>query len=227
MLITVYTYIAIFVIFTGLHLYGSYIRRDGLRAPTKPVILLAILGMYLAWVSYKNADPSLFLVYAILTSWLGDVLLIPKGVKWFTIGGICFWISHFLFICTYWKSGIEFNRINPIIIVAIALVYFVAATITFKYLKKSLPKQLFVLMYLYLLTNGAMNAFAWFRLLSGSCSLASGLATAIGALCFYISDSTLFFVRFDKESKFKSHFWPMLTYSLGEFLIVLGLMLLL
>ncbi|MBQ0017923.1 MAG: lysoplasmalogenase [Clostridiales bacterium] len=222
----VYTYVAIFAVFTGLHLYGSSIKRDSLRAPTKPVILLAILGMYLAWVSFRNADPMPALVFAIITSWMGDVLLIPKGVKWFTIGGICFWISHFLFIYTYWNSGIEFGRINPIIIIAIALVYFVAATITFKYLKKSLPKQLFVLMYLYLLTNGAMNSFAWFRLLSGACSPASGIATAVGALCFYISDSTLFFVRFDKNSRIKSHFWVMLTYSLGEFLIVLGLMLL-
>lgn len=222
----VYTYIAIFVIFLTLHLYGSYIKRDSLRAPTKPVLLLAILGMYLAWVSYKNADPSAFLIFAILMSWAGDVLLIPKGVKWFTAGGVCFWISHFLFIITYWKSGIVFSAINPIVIVLISLAYFTAATITFKYLKKSLPKQLFVLMYLYLLTNGAMNTFAWFRLLSGSCSLASGLATAVGALGFYISDSTLFFVRFDKNSKIKSHFWVMFTYSIGEFLIVLGLMLL-
>lgn len=222
----VYTYVAIFAVFTGLHLYGSYIRRDSLRAPTKPVILLAILGMYLAWISYRNADPMPALVFAIITSWMGDVLLIPKGVKWFTIGGICFWVSHFLFIYTYWDSGIEFSRINTVIIIAIALVYFVAASVTFKYLKKSLPKQLFVPMYLYLLTNGAMNSFAWFRLLSGSCSTASGIATAIGALCFYISDSTLFFVRFDKNSRIKSHFWVMLTYSMGEFLIVLGLMLL-
>ncbi len=222
----VYTYAAIFFIFMGLHLYGSSIKRDSLRAPTKPVILLAILGMYLAWASFRNADPSPFLVFAILTSWVGDVLLIPKGVKWFTAGGISFWISHFLFIYSYWESGIVFSRINPILIAGIALVYFIAATITFKYLKKSLPKQLFVLMYLYLLTNGAMNSFAWFRLLSGSCSLASGLATAIGALCFYISDSTLFFVRFDKNSRVKTHFWVMLTYSIGEFLIVLGLMLL-
>ena len=226
MLYLVYMYIAIFCVFTGLHLYGSYIKRDTLRAPTKPVILLAILGMYLCWMQFKGADPSPFLVFAIITSWMGDVLLIPKGVKWFTIGGICFWISHFLFIYTYWESGIVFSAINPAVIVGIGLVYFIAATITFKYLKKSLPKQLFVLMYLYLLTNGAMNAFAWFRLLSGSCPLASGLCTAIGALGFYISDSTLFFVRFDKDAKVKSHFPVMLTYSLGEFLIVLGLMLL-
>ena len=49
--------------------------------------------------------------------------------------------------------------------------------------------------------------------------------TAIGALLFYISDTALFFVRFNKDSRLKTHFLVMLTYSLGEFLIVLGLVL--
>lgn len=226
MLILVYMYAAMFVIFTAAHLYGSFKKKNTLRDPTKPVILLAILGMYLEWTRFKGAEPSLLLVGALIMSWLGDVLLIPKGVKWFTAGGICFWISHFLFIFTYWKSGIIFSAISPVLIVVIAVLYAASATFTFSKLKKSLPKQLFYLMYFYLLTNGAMNAFAWYRLLSGSCSLASGIATAVGALGFFISDSTLFFVRFDKTFPIQNHFLVMLTYSIGEFLIVLGLMLL-
>lgn len=225
MLLYVYMYAAIFFIFSGVHLYASYIKKDSLRAPTKPVILLAILGMYLEYVHFKGADPSLFLVLALITSWLGDVLLIPKGVKWFTMGGISFWISHFLFIFAYWESGIVFSAINPIFIVLISLVYSGTAVFLFTKLKKSLPKPLFYPMFFYLLTNGAMNAFAWFRLLSGSCSTVSGLVTGIGALMFFVSDSSLFFVRFDKDCPIKSHFAVMLTYSVGEFLIVLGLML--
>ena len=52
---------------------------------------------------------------------------------------------------------------------------------------------------------------------------AAGIVTAVGALLFFISDSSLFFVRFHKDSRLKTHFLVMLTYSLGEFLIVLGL----
>lgn len=226
MLYLVYLYLAIFVIFTAIHLYASYIKKDSLRGPTKTVILLAILGMYLEWMHLKGLDPSVFVVFALITSWLGDVLLIPKGVKWFTAGGIAFWISHFLFIMAYIESGIVFSRINPVLIVVISLIYFVTVTILFTKLKKSLPKPLFYPMYFYLLTNGAMNVFAWFRLLSGSCSVLSGIITGIGALMFFISDSSLFFVRFDKNCRIKSHFLVMLTYSIGEFLIVLGLMLL-
>ena len=226
MIFTIILYFVIFVIFTAVHLYGSYIKRDSLRAPTKPVILLAILGMYLEWMHFKSVDPSLFLVMALVTSWLGDVLLIPKGVKWFTLGGIAFWISHFLFIMAYWESGIVFSSINPLLIALIIIVYVPTVCIVFKNLKGCLPKALFYPMFFYLLTNGAMNAFAWFRLLSGSCSLLSGLVTGVGALLFFISDCTLFFVRFDKNSKVKSHFPVMLAYSIGEFMIVLGLILL-
>ena len=77
-------------------------------------------------------------------------------------------------------------------------------------------------MFFYLLINGAMNCFAIFR----AVSLANtpGLITALGAALFFVSDASLFFVRFKKDSRLKTHFLVMLTYSLGEFLIVLGLL---
>lgn len=226
MLYLIWLYFAIFVVFTALHLYGSFIKKDGLRAPTKPLILLAILGMYLEWMHYHGVEPSALVVFALVTSWLGDVLLIPKGVKWFTAGGITFGISHILFIHAYVESGVVFAKVPLIFKILLPVVYAVVVTYLFSKLKKSLPKPLFYPMYVYLLTNGAMNVFAWFRLLSGSCTALSGLITGLGALLFFISDSTLFFVRFDKNCRIKSHFAVMLTYSVGEFLIVLGLMLL-
>lgn len=221
-----YLYLAIFVVCTAVHLYASYIRRDSLRAPMKPIILLAILGCYLEFMHANALEPSALVVFALVTSWIGDVLLIPKGVKWFTAGGISFWISHFLFIAAYVESGIDFAAISPVPAVLIALAYAAVVVFLFSKLKKSLPKALFYPMFLYLMTNGAMNVFAWFRLMSGSCSVMSGIVTGVGALLFFISDSSLFFVRFDKNSPIKSHFLVMLTYSLGEFLIAAGLMLL-
>ena len=46
------------------------------------------------------------------------------------------------------------------------------------------------------------------------------VVTFIGAVLFFASDSTLFFVRFKKDGLLKTHFLVMLTYILGEFLIV-------
>ena len=109
-------------------------------------------------------------------------------------------------------------------VLVILLAVFFAATVAFLFsrLKPHLPKALFYPMFLYLLINGAMNCFAIFRCVS--LPSAATLVTAIGAALFFISDSSLFFVRFHKDSRLKTHFLVMLTYSVGEFLIVLGLL---
>lgn len=225
MLVLAWVYFGLFVAYTAAHLYGSLKQRSSLRGATKPVILLTLLGMYLEYMHFKGAGPSLLLVFALLCSWLGDVLLIPRGVKWFAAGGFFFWASHMLFIFTYRESGIVFGNIPAVLIVLIALVYAAAAIFLALKLKPHLPDKLFCPVFIYLLTNGVMNAFAWYRLLSGGCTALSGLATGVGALLFFASDATLFFVRFDKNSPIRSHFPVMLTYSLAELLIVLGLML--
>ena len=175
----VFLYLAIFLVFTGVHLYASRIGRASLRMATKPVILLAILGMYLEYVHFVGADPSALVVFAFVMSWLGDMLLIPDGVKWFSSGGVAFLLSHLLFIFAYNESGIVFSAISPVVIVLVSLVYAVTVCLVFSKLRPSLPKGLFYPMFAYLLTNGAMNCFAWFRLLSGSCSTLCGLITGI------------------------------------------------
>lgn len=209
--------VIIFFLVTGVHLYASWKRDRSLRNKTKPFILLSLLAYY----CFGADHISLTVVAALLFSWLGDVLLMGKGVKWFTVGGISFMISHFFFILSYAKQT-EFSRIPVWLILLLAAVFASATAIIFSHLRPHLPKALFYPMFLYLLINGAMNCFAWFRSLSLNAQ--AGLITAIGALLFYISDCSLFFVRFKKGTKLKTHFLVMLTYSIGEFLIVTGLL---
>lgn len=212
-----YVFLAVFVLSTAVHLSAS-LRQDGrMRNLSKPFILLSLLGFYMLAARSVSA----VVVLALVFSWLGDILLIPKGVKWFTAGGISFMISHAFFIVGYWKD-VYFSRIPAPLIILLAV--FFAATVAFLFsrLKPHLPKALFYPMFLYLLINGAMNCFAIFRCVS--LPSAATLVTAIGAALFFISDSSLFFVRFHKDSRLKTHFLVMLTYSVGEFLIVLGLL---
>ena len=212
-----YVFLAVFVLSTAVHLSAS-LRQDGrMRNLSKPFILLSLLGFYMLAARSVSA----VVVLALVFSWLGDILLIPKGVKWFTAGGISFMISHAFFIAGYWKD-VHFSRIPAPLIVLLAV--FFAATVAFLFsrLKPHLPKALFYPMFLYLLINGAMNCFAIFRCVS--LPSAATLVTAVGAALFFISDSSLFFVRFHKDSRLKTHFLVMLTYSVGEFLIVLGLL---
>ena len=108
------------------------------------------------------------------------------------------------------------------LVILLAAVFIALVAYIFSRLKPYLPKMLFYPMFLYLLINGTMNCFAVFRYVS--IPTAATLTTCIGAVLFFISDSTLFFVRFKKDSRLQTHFWVMLTYSVGELLIILGLL---
>lgn len=211
-----YVMLIIFAITTAIHLYASLNKNQPLRNASKPWILLSLLGYYV----YSVEEIKLTIVLALIFSWIGDMFLILKGVKWFAVGGVSFMISHFFFILTY-ANYINFASLNKIIVVILILLFVIAASIIFHFLKPHLPHGLFYPMYLYLVINGLMNCFAWFR--SMCTSGLPSIITAVGALLFFVSDSSLFFVRFDKNSKLKTHFLVMLTYSIGELLIVIGL----
>lgn len=208
--------LTIFIVSTTIHLYASLKQNKKLRNYTKPFILASLLW----WYVIDCANPSKTMIAALLFSWLGDVLLIGPGVKYFTIGGISFMASHIFFILSY-NQFVDFSKINPIIISVLAVFFIITVSIIFSKLKQHLPKPLFYPMALYLLINGTMNCFAVFRVISNTS--AATLITCIGAVLFFISDSALFFVRFNKNGRLKTHFLVMLTYSIGEFLIVLGM----
>lgn len=214
-----YLFLAIFIITSVIHLYASYKSNVRLRAQTKGFLLLALLGWYCCSVS----DPLPIVVAAILTSWLGDVLLIPKGVKWFSAGGISFLVSHVCFAVAY-AYHVDFAVVPLWVIIVAAAAYIAVTALVFRGLKPYLQKKLFYPMAGYLLANSAMNCFALYQLVSLPC-LATAV-TFIGAVLFFISDSTLFYVRFKKDGLFKTHFVVMLTYILAEFLIVEGFVLL-
>ncbi len=212
-----YVFLAVFIIATAIHLYASLKQIQKVRNITKPFILLALLGFYI----FAASSVSVFIILALVFSWLGDVLLIPKGTKWFTAGGIAFMISHAFFVAGYCRD-ISFSSIPVLLIILLSAFFMVTVAFIFSKLRAHLPKALFYPMFLYLLINGTMNCFAIFRLVSNVSP--ATIITAVGAALFFVSDASLFFVRFKKDSKLKTHFVVMLTYSIGELLIVLGLL---
>ena len=91
---------------------------------------------------------------------------------------------------------------------------------------KTTPRLMRAVMYIYLLANSAMNVFALMQLLSTG-TLGAVIAY-IGAVLFFVSDCSLFLVRYYKPRKivYKDHFTVMLTYILGELLITQGIIML-
>lgn len=218
-----YISLALFFVSCAVHLYHSWKDDSKKRAITKPMLLLFLICFYV--FAEQKSQLSVALIAALATSWLGDVLLIPKGNGWFTAGGISFLISHLTFIAVY-VTNIDFAKVNWFITVPIAIIYFVIAFKIIMAVKSNTPKIMVVPMYLYLIANSTMNVFALMQLISYPC-LATALAYA-GAILFFASDCTLFLVRYheNKNIIFKRHFTVMLTYVLGEFLITLGILLL-
>ena len=211
-----FVYLGLLFLITILHLAASYKNSREYRLLTKGLILPMIWGFYLE----SGAAVLPALVAALIFSWAGDLLLMWPGVKWFVIGGCSFIISHILFIVVY--AGLtDFSLVPVWAIVLAACVFAFAVGLVFRKLSPHLPSRLVLPMSVYLLINGAMNCFAVFRAMSAGTF--GSVVTAFGAALFFASDTTLFFVRFNKKSRMKSHFLPMLTYILGEFLIVLGM----
>ena len=212
-------FFALYVILSVIHLVHSWQDDAKRRKYTKPFLLILLAAYYVC--STDNLSWPLLL--ALLTSWLGDVLLIPKGHKWFTMGGISFLASHFLFITVYVPS-VQVSVIPWAFMLVMAFLYYGISLLIIRAVRKTTPKPMVVPMYLYLLANSTMNLFALMRIFSLG-SVGSYVAYA-GAVLFFISDCTLFLVRYYRNPDviFKHHFTVMLTYLAGEFFIVLGIL---
>ena len=216
-----YLFLILFWAFTVIHLIDSWKDDSRRRAMTKPLLLLFLLLFY----GFSTDTLNWVLAAALLTSWLGDVLLIPKGHDWFTAGGISFMLSHFLFIAVY-IPAIRFSLVPWLLVVPMAVLYYGISFAIIWAVQPSTPKVMVVPMYVYLLANSTMNLFALMQMVTTR-SL-GGVVAYVGAVFFFISDCTLFLVRYhrNKELIFKKHFTVMLTYLVGEFLIALGILLL-
>lgn len=215
-----YIFLALYVLFSGVHLYFSWIDDKKGRARTKPFLLIFLAGYYIV-----SADIlSVLLLMALLTSWLGDVLLIPKGHGWFAAGGVSFMISHFLFIAVY-ITHIQFSKSPWMAAVLLAIVYYGISAKIISMLWSSTPKKMRGVMFIYLLANSTMNVFAFLQKIS-TCQ-PGAIVAYIGALLFFISDCSLFLVRYyNKPVIFRKHFTVMLTYLAGEYMITQGILML-
>lgn len=209
-----------FLLVANAHVMQCYRDDQAARRKTKPFLIsLLLLGYILAT---KQLD--WFLVVALLTSWIGDVLLIPKGDKWFTAGGISFGISHVFFILCYLPRITSRAMQFGAVLALTALIYFTAAVLLMRLIWEDTPKKMRFPMAFYLITNATMNLFAASQL--ASVQNFGALVAYIGALLFFISDCCLYVVRYYRRPEviFKKHYTVMCAYLLGEGLITIGMM---
>lgn len=216
-----YVFLAALALCSAAHLYYSWVDNKRGRAATKPFLLILLVLYYVF-----SADRfSFVLLGALVTSWLGDVLLIPRGHGWFAAGGISFMLSHFLFIAVY-TENISFANVPWLPVILLAVVYYGVSAKIISMLWPYAPKKMRGVMYVYLLANSTMNVFAFLQMMTSR--MPGAVVAYIGALLFFISDCSLFLVRYyeKKPVVLKGHFTVMLTYLAGELLIAQGMIML-
>lgn len=134
--------------------------------------------------------------------------------------------THVLFILVYATNNIVFSSVKWWIVIPAAVIYYGISAVIIYNLKPSTPKMMLLPMYFYLICNSTMNVFALMQLVANPCK--GSIIAYVGAVLFFISDCTLFLVRYHKNKDliFKKHFTVMLTYILGELLITYGVLIL-
>lgn len=217
-----YIFLALLAVASIIHLIDSWNDESKKRKRTKPFLLIFILLYYI----FSTDTYSWVLICALITSWIGDVLLMGKGTKWFVSGGISFMLSHFFFIATY-STNVFSRSLEGVIwwiVIPAAIIYITISLFIIRALKPTTPKQMLIPMYIYLLCNSTMNIFSLMQLMSFRTP--GAVIAYIGAVLFFVSDCTLYLVRYHKNRNiiFKRHFTIMLTYILGELLITQGIL---
>ena len=135
---------AMFIITGALHLYASWKDKAEQRARTKPLLLGFLLLFYI------TADSRLcvYLILALAASWLGDILLIPRGNGWFTAGGVSFMFAH-LFLILVFSEGIIKELVRWPLALLLALVYGGISALIVRALCGTIPDKMKFPMYFY------------------------------------------------------------------------------
>lgn len=212
-------FIILYLLAVALNLLSTLKQKEKLFAITKPLLML-LLALYCVFREFPFPDR--LLLGALLACWLGDVLLIPKGNRWLTVGGLAFLAGHILFILNFAKR-IDLHQLPLPVLIPVALLYLLAGGFVMARIWKQVPWPLRIPMAGYLLCNAVTNLFALTWLLD-----VPGLWPAVayaGSLLFFLSDSVLLLARFDENCppRLNSNFLVMSTYTAGVLLITLGL----
>lgn len=213
-----FVFLALFIAASLFHLAASFFDKPKLRNASKAFILLFLLLYY----AFSTERKSAVMLAALITSLIGDILLMPPGPAFFAVGGVSFLASQICFIVEY-SRHIDFSAASVPAAVCVSAAYLAAAAFAFGKLRAAMSKTTLAGAALYLLFNGVMNLFA-FLLLWSRPSFGAALVF-FGAMAFFASDILLFFNDFYKGGLKRKYFSVMLTYVIAQFCITQGILL--
>lgn len=184
---------------------------------TKPVVLLGLILYFLLQGALSAARLPFLL--GLIFSMIGDIFLIPRGTRWFIAGMGAFSITQLFYI---WGFNTSLPS-TPVLIIGIVALFagvlvlhlavdrFAAAS--------DIKKSLLPFLKGYGALVLAMAISAVLCLARPGWSDLAGVLAGIGGILFFVSDAMIGLDKLDRRLP-KYKFWIILSYHLGQFLIV-------
>ncbi len=183
---------------------------------TKPAIVISLIFFFWKQSDHLKNKTRLTTLLALVFSLMGDILLmfVDMNTNFFITGLLSFLIAHIMYILIFSKKRNSNKRAT--LFIGFLLVF---ASGLFYFLKDGLGDLLLPVI-IYMLVILLMVVMAFLR--NGSVPKTSYVLVFVGALFFITSDSLLALNKFHNSLPLSS-ISIMLTYSIAQFLIVLGL----
>lgn len=205
----VFTLAALTVLGVGAVLLAERASARWVVVITKPLASLGFVGIALVRVNLGEAY-DLWILAGLGFGWLGDVLLIPKGKRWFLFGLVNFLLGHFAYVVAFATLPLDVRLAWPASTLATA-----AAAVVLGWLWPGIPRGLRgpVLAYVGVISTMLILATA-------ATSAGAPWMIGSGAALFYVSDLFVARERFVKPG-FSNRLVGLPTYYAGQILLAL------
>lgn len=226
-----YLFLAVFILATGAHLFGEWAilqnKSYGLlvRYVSKP-LLMPSLGLFYVFMALPNFF-EIWIVLGIIGGFGGDVcLMLPdpnKKKTWFKIGLVSFLLGHIFYLFAFIQAGILHQFIGFHWWALLTVIPFIVYGV-FLYprliphtgaMKIPVTVYIVVIILMGISTGLLWGVRSWFGI----------LIAMVGAWSFILSDTINAFNKFAHEIP-NERLYTMSTYILGQFLLILGFILL-
>ncbi len=148
------------------------------------------------------------LLAGLVLSWIGDMLLLGASPGLFLAGLVAFLLAHLMYVSSFIAHGVNWRWVIaagiPVVLISASVSLWLAPHVP-------APMQLPVWLYTFVISGMVMSAF-------GTRGAGAGLAIAVGALLFYLSDLSVAAGQFIRP-EFPNYVWGLPFYYTGQLLL--------
>ena len=208
-----YFFVGFYLLVVGIQLFACANKNLLMLRRVSKCLLMPLLAACYMLIS---PEPAPFVVFAILSGFVGDLVLLFRPRKWaFPAGILAFATGHVFYILSF-ASRITLQP--PWYLFAlIAFVTIACAATLMYYIWRGIPRKLRVPSYVYMLVIGSMVSSAALFTLYETTPLR--WLAALGGVLFALSDTTLSIDAFHHPVRYRNVI-VMSTYILAQTLIV-------